>query len=493
MGKLGELLAHPEEIIPLAKMFYASKQACKLPLDPKLAFCYDILNTVSRSFAVVIQQLPNPLRDAICVFYLVLRGLDTVEDDMAIPNDKKIPDLLKFHEYIYQPGFNMQCGYGHYVRLMREFGTVVDVFLSLDARFQSVIADITRRMGAGMAEFVEREDCETREQYDLYCHYVAGLVGIGLSQLFASSGLESDYFAKNEDLSNHMGLFLQKTNIIRDYLVGRGDGETEDITEEPAPRMFWPREVWGRYASSLDEFKDPANRTAAIHCLNDLVTDALRHVPHCVAFLQQLRDPDVFRFCAIPQIMAAGTLSLCYNNGGVFEGAVKLRRGETARVFDELRTMADVHAWFGRYLRLLRRKALSVASHDPTAKEARAAVDSCLKIVDEGSAEVGDAATLTTSERLGGMLALMLAGAFFYRAWGMGVGSAGALGAAAARRAVPPLAAPKFQRPHPLANPAGAALLGSGPLLPLTDAGLERYLSLVMLAACVVRVIAVRA
>jgi hypothetical protein len=56
-----------------------------------------------------------------------------------------------------------------------------------------------------------------------------------------------------------------------------------------------------------------------------------------------------------------------------------------------------------------------------------------------------------------------------------------------------PLAAPKFQRPHPLANPAGAALLGSGPLLPLTDAGLERYLSLVMLAACVVRVIAVRA
>jgi farnesyl-diphosphate farnesyltransferase len=32
------------------------------------------------------------------VFYLVLRGLDTVEDDMAIPNDKKIPDLLKFHE-----------------------------------------------------------------------------------------------------------------------------------------------------------------------------------------------------------------------------------------------------------------------------------------------------------------------------------------------------------------------------------------------------------
>lgn len=42
-----------------------------------------------RSFAVVIQQLPPELRDAICVFYLVLRALDTVEDDMALPEVAK--------------------------------------------------------------------------------------------------------------------------------------------------------------------------------------------------------------------------------------------------------------------------------------------------------------------------------------------------------------------------------------------------------------------
>lgn len=29
-------------------MYVASKRACKLPEDPKLAFCYDILNSVSR-------------------------------------------------------------------------------------------------------------------------------------------------------------------------------------------------------------------------------------------------------------------------------------------------------------------------------------------------------------------------------------------------------------------------------------------------------------
>lgn len=65
-----------------------------------LQFCYDILNEVSRSFAIVIQQLPEELRDAVCVFYLVLRALDTVEDDMAFPQERKLPLLVAFHERI---------------------------------------------------------------------------------------------------------------------------------------------------------------------------------------------------------------------------------------------------------------------------------------------------------------------------------------------------------------------------------------------------------
>ena len=83
----------------------------------------------------------------------------------------------------------------------------------------------------------------------------AGLVGIGLCHLFAASGCEEARFASDmDDLANHMGLFLQKTNIIRDYL--------EDILEEPAPRMFWPREIWGKYAERLADLKEPSNRCA---------------------------------------------------------------------------------------------------------------------------------------------------------------------------------------------------------------------------------------
>jgi farnesyl-diphosphate farnesyltransferase len=59
----------------------------------------------------------------------------------------------------------------------------------IQIRFQQVISDITKRMGKGMSEFVQREVVSV-EDWDLYCHYVAGLVGIGVSGLLATSGLE---------------------------------------------------------------------------------------------------------------------------------------------------------------------------------------------------------------------------------------------------------------------------------------------------------------
>ncbi|GAB4816197.1 hypothetical protein N2152v2_003243 [Parachlorella kessleri] len=378
MGKLGEVLSRPEELVPLASMFLAAKRAKILPRDPSLAFCYDMLNRVSRSFAVVIQQLPVQLRDAICVFYLVLRALDTVEDDMAIPEDIKVPLLRCFHEKSYNRGWSMDCGAGEYRRLMQQYPLVSDAFLRLHPKFQEVIADICKRMGNGMADFIPQE-VKTVEQYELYCHYVAGLVGIGLSHLFASSGLEIPEFFRLDAEANQMGLFLQKTNIIRDYL--------EDISEEPAPRMFWPREIWGRYAQDLAAFKEPQNAEAAVAALNDMEIQQLRHLPcsmrsvgaapqpataaltsaphgakqglplspslhtkilnalchieTCLRYMSKLQDKAVLRFCAIPQIMAMATLQLCYNNHAVFTGVVKMRRGEVARIMYHLDDHAD--------------------------------------------------------------------------------------------------------------------------------------------------------
>jgi len=118
---------------------------------------------------------------------------------------------------------------------------------------QEVIRDITNKMGAGMAEYVSADLGQgTIDQaaYDRYCHMVAGLVGEGLTRIFVARGMEKESICgqgecvwpfcedpkvnpNNLAIANSMGPFLQKANIIRDYLEDYVDG-----------RAFWPQSVW---------------------------------------------------------------------------------------------------------------------------------------------------------------------------------------------------------------------------------------------------------
>src|SRR5258707_8609752 len=116
-------------------------------------------------------------------------------------------------------------------------------------RCREVITDICLKMETGMADFAHRAATSITapyltsiEEYDLYCHYVAGLVGEGLSRLFAATKKERPWIADQLVLSNSMGLLLQKTNILRDF--------REDCDEG---RYFWPREIWGVYGLSKPE------------------------------------------------------------------------------------------------------------------------------------------------------------------------------------------------------------------------------------------------
>ncbi|GLT42848.1 hypothetical protein SLA2020_168280 [Shorea laevis] len=361
MGTLKAVLRHPDDFYPLLKLKMAMKHAEKqIPPEPHWGFCYTMLHKVSRSFALVIQQLGPDLRNAVCIFYLVLRALDTVEDDTSIETDVKVPILIAFHRHIYDRDWHFPCGTKDYKVLMDQFDHVSTAFLELGKGFQEAIEDITKRMGAGMAKFICKE-VVTVDDYDEYCHYVAGLVGLGLSKLFHASGSED---LAPDSLSNSMGLFLQKTNIIRDYL--------EDINEIPKSRMFWPREIWGKYVNKLEDMKYEDNSVKAVQCLNDMVTNALIHVEDCLKYMSALRDPAIYRFCAIPQIMAIGTLALCYNNIEVFRGVVKMRRGLTAKVIDRTNTMADVYGAFFDFSSLLKSK---VDRNDPNAMETLSRVE----------------------------------------------------------------------------------------------------------------------
>ncbi len=223
-----------------------------------------------------------------------------------------------------------------YCLLLENYQLVISVFLKLPLRHRQIVLNICQQMGAGMCEFLDRE-IEQVEEYDEYCGYVAGLVGIGLSQLFASSGLENKLVAQNETLSHSMGLFLQKTNIIRDY--------NEDLM---ADRTFWPREVWSKYSSTLSGLKSIEDDESNL-CLNHLVTDALKHGGDCLAYLKSIRDPMVFQFCAIPQVMAMATLAAVYNNNHVFHRNVKIRKGLAAKLILQTQKYQDAQTIFENF------------------------------------------------------------------------------------------------------------------------------------------------
>uniref|UniRef100_A0A673MS41 Uncharacterized protein n=1 Tax=Sinocyclocheilus rhinocerous TaxID=307959 RepID=A0A673MS41_9TELE len=64
------------------------------------------------------------LRHAVCIFYLVLRALDTVEDDMSIPLEKKVPLLQDFHTFLYQPEWSFAESREKDRQVLEDFPTV---------------------------------------------------------------------------------------------------------------------------------------------------------------------------------------------------------------------------------------------------------------------------------------------------------------------------------------------------------------------------------
>ena len=60
--------------------------------------------------------------------------------------------------------------------------------------------------------------------------------------------------------------------------------------------------MWSKYADKLLELAEPERRQDAVVCLNELIMNALGHVPDVIEYLSRIRNQSVFNFCAIPQV-----------------------------------------------------------------------------------------------------------------------------------------------------------------------------------------------
>ncbi|KAJ2925058.1 hypothetical protein H1R20_g12030, partial [Candolleomyces eurysporus] len=360
------LLTHPLEFRTLLQfwLYHEQKRDIKAIKEhptsgwdrESMQRCWAFLDKTSRSFAAVIKELEGDLARTICLFYLVLRGLDTVEDDMTIPDHIKQPILRNFHVHTVTPGWNYDgCGPNEKDRqLLVEYDVVVEELNRLDARYRDIIVDICHKMENGMADFAHKAATtgsiylEAVSDYDLYCHYVAGLVGEGLSRIFSASGKEAPWVGDQLELSNSMGLLLQKTNIIRDY--------REDTEEQ---RYFWPREIWGKYGfKEMKEMYEPENAQRAQWVQSNMVLDALRHTVDSLDYLRFLKNQTVFNFCAIPATMAIATLELCFMNPAMFQRNIKIRKAEAASLIMKSTNPREVGLIFRTYARRIHAKAV---------------------------------------------------------------------------------------------------------------------------------------
>lgn len=266
---------------------------------------------------------------------------------------EKEPLLRSFQDIIEKDGWTFdQNGPQEKDRqLLVEFDNIITEYKKIKPEYQVIIRDITKKMGNGMADYASNAEhningVNTLKDYELYCHYVAGLVGEGLTGLFVSGGLANPALLERPHLQESMGQFLQKTNIIRDV--------REDFDDK---RRFWPKEIWTKHVDRFDDLFEPEYVDKALNCSSEMVLNSLAHADECLFYLAGIKDQSVFNFCAIPQTMAIATLELVFRNPEIFKKNVKITKGDACQLMIESsQNLSSVCHVFQRYARRIHKK-----------------------------------------------------------------------------------------------------------------------------------------
>lgn len=292
----------------------------------------------------------------IVVFYLVLRSLDTIEDDMTISIEEKEPLLRNFYTHIDDENWTFD-GSGPDEKdreVLVKFDCVAREFNQLKDEYRVIIRDIAKGMGKGMADYAKLADgdangisVKTIKDYELYCHYVAGLVGEGLTRLFVQANfVDPALLHQKPELMESMGQLLQQTNIIRDV---REDSD--------AKRYFWPEEVWSKYVDKFSDLFLPQNREKALQCSSEMVLMALNRADECLSYMAGVKEQSTFNFVTIPQTMAIATVELCFQNPELFERNIKISKGAACQIMiQSTQDFQRVCEVFRQYARKIYRK-----------------------------------------------------------------------------------------------------------------------------------------
>lgn len=330
------------------------------------AFCCEILPDVSRTFALTIPVLDQPLQDSVCVAYLLCRIADTIEDRNDLELEPRRWLYRQFAAVVQEPpelpaqgrvvdqridGFLQRWPADDnpsYQALVAGLADVITAYASLPAAQRHAVNLCVQEMVDGMSEMTHQPPddgivyvCADVVQLERYCHYVAGTVGLMLTRLFdAHAALDGAFASKRRlEQGRRFGLGLQLTNILKDHRTDLRRGTS-----------FFPK----GWLAPGDQGLRPDQRAS-------LVERTLGHLDQAQSYTLAIppEQEGMRLFCLWALWMAVGTLR---EVARASSDNPKITRTEVASIIEfTKRKVRDDAALSGRYAQMRRETAEAAA------------------------------------------------------------------------------------------------------------------------------------
>jgi len=322
--------------------------------DPEadLEWCHEAVQGVSRTFALTIDVLDEPMSTHICLGYLLCRVADTVEDANHIPPEPQAALLRQYDAAIdpesdtdidefrtavdeWLPENTDKVADDDWI-VVAEAPRIIAAFEELPADVQNAIIPPVRELIDGMAMFVERHAdagglrIDDADELEEYCYYAAGTVGNLITNLLTRGDLAADRRQRLYDTAVEFGLLLQLVNISKDVY--------DDYTEEN--NVYLPAEWLADEGIDQEAVVDPDNREDAAAVVSRTVSHARSFLDDAEGYLQAmpLRHGNTLAAWGVPFLLAVGTLRelAARPEDALTERGVKISRQEVGAVMSAM-------------------------------------------------------------------------------------------------------------------------------------------------------------
>jgi farnesyl-diphosphate farnesyltransferase len=320
---------------------------------------HELLLATSRTFAIGIDALPNPLRDGVTLAYLVLRVSDYFEDSPSLPQDRKHAALDLWADLIEGSESGRT---GERLRELRtavldadegmpdrlaalKASTIVEGLLRLPPAFLDPVRKHTAATTRGMARWVLKgADFPDEAALDDYMFEVAGRVGLLLTDLFAAhSSAVRERRTQLMEWAVSFGLGLQTVNVIR------GLHEDPDRGWNYVPRhVLAPGPTDGSVQDARAAIDLHAlGGEAQLRVLDFLVAKAGSHIGDALAYCRAIprSERGIRVFCIIPALLALRTAEASRQNPRTFVEPVKVSRFDVRRLVLSARLLYFSDRW----------------------------------------------------------------------------------------------------------------------------------------------------